>query len=184
MTQNNNTMNSTANLPEKLKPIRTPARWTRKQDVEHFHDRCMEPCEPGEEMRPAVEQLAFHADNLETELNLLLDSLLAHHPVSRSAAELLPPLARVKLAATLVAGLPVSTGMVQTLNLAEFAIRSAEPILQRVSLPDSPPVTLFEVVEAGDWLGTAASRLSDQLHCWRGRIQDIQGCEGNREEAA
>lgn len=176
-------MNSTTNPPEKLKPIRTPAHWTREQDLEHFHDRCLEPCKPGEEMRPAIEQLAFHADNLETELNLLLDSLLAQQPVSRAAAELLPPLARVKLAATLVAALPVAN-IVQTLTVAEFAIRSAEPILHRVSLSDSPPVTLFEVVEAGDWLGTAASQLSDQLLCWRGRIEDMQSCDSNREEAA
>ncbi len=177
-------MKATAIPPEPLKPIRTPARWTRERDLEHFHDRCMEPCEPGEEMRPAVEQLAFHADNLEMELNQLLDRLLAKHPVGRTAAEVLPPLARVQLAATLVAGLPVSTGLIQTLNLAEFAIRSAEPILQRASLPGSPTVTLFEVIEAGDWLGTAASRLADELHNWRGLIEAAQDCEGYWRRAA
>jgi len=177
-------MNTTTHQDEKLRPIRTPAHWTREQDVEHFRDRCMEPCEPGEEMRPAVEQLAFHADNLHRALDQLLDRLLAAKPVSRAAAELLPPLARVKLAATLVAALPVSNGLAQALRVADFALQSAEPILHRVSLPGSPPVTLFEVIEAGDWLGTAASRLGDQLHSWRGLIEAAQSCEGNLRRAA
>ena len=151
---------------EELKPIQVPPGWTREQDLEHFHDRCSEACVPGEELAYATRQLAFHAAGLKTAMEAVWDRVFAGEPAKRVAAGLLPDLDAILVAGLFACPPPTAFRFPQAMRVAQFAVESSRPTLAKLTIPGTPRVTLFEVCESADWLGTAAHQVSEALLQW------------------
>lgn len=160
-------MNTTTRYtPETLQPIYPPAGWTREQDLEHFRDRRLEDCAPGDEQIGALNSFSFHAANLNDAIDEVIDRALAGQPASRAAAEQLPPRLRVAVAVLSRRPAVVAARLDEALQVAGFALDEAQGILARVATDKPNRVTLYEIGEAADWLGTAANQISEALLDW------------------
>jgi len=151
---------------EELRPIQVPPGWTREQDLEHFNDRRFEDCVPGEELACATRQLAFHAAELKAAVDEVLDRIYAGKPAQRVATGLLPELDRILVAMLYACPSPRANRFPQAMRVAEFAVESARRTLAYLTTPGTPQITLFEICESADWLGTAAHLVSEALLQW------------------
>lgn len=151
---------------EELRPIQVPPGWTRAQDLEHFRDRYFEDYLPGEELVCASRQLALRAAELKAAMGAVWDRVFAGEPAKRVAADLLSDRDGIEVVGLFACPPPTAFRFPQAMRFAQFAVESSGPTLAKLTIPGTPIVTLFEVCESADRLGTAAHQVSEALRDW------------------